>query len=270
MRRFETKKGVLALYMVLLVLLIFFLAFWQTCTTRKLPPVITGHSGNDTIDAAIVYGPLSYYLYADTLGGINYDMLRIYERESSLPVKFWPVVDMESAFEGLSSGKYDLLASAAADYEVRNHFLASESVFLDRLVLVQLSDASGKVRINSAVELGGDSIYVGAGSPAVSRIENLSREIGEEIIPVRLADTSDEYLCIKVAKGEIPLAVVNEKAAREMQKTYPALSYDNPVSFTQFQSWIFAPADSALYNKVNNWIVTFKETPEYRKIIEQY
>ena len=60
-----------------------------------------GDSTGDTIDVAVVYDPLSYYVYDDTLGGLNYDMLRIMESQTKMPLKLWPVVSLHDALRKL-------------------------------------------------------------------------------------------------------------------------------------------------------------------------
>lgn len=259
----------LVLYIVLLGAVVLIMGLSQNCR-HKLEPPVDGFSGRDTLDVAIIYGPLSYYMYGDTLGGINYDLLRIYEKQCSIPVKFWPVVDIKESFNKLESGAFDMLASVTADYSIRKKFLTTESVFLDRLVLVQLEGNPKHKLVTSALDLAKDTIYIAEGSPADSRLENLSHEIGEQINIVALKNMSDEYLCIKVAKGELPLAVVNEKTAMALQKTYPNLSFMNPVSFTQFQSWLLPLKEKDKFNKVNNWLKDFKTTDNYREIINKY
>ena len=81
---------------------------------------------------------------------------------------------------------------------------------------------------------------------------------------------TDEYLAMKVGAGEIPLAVVNENIAREMSKKYDNLSYDNPISFTQFQVWLINRNDSLLYNTINEWFESFRLSPDYRLLIDKY
>ncbi|MDE6577181.1 MAG: transporter substrate-binding domain-containing protein [Muribaculaceae bacterium] len=163
-----------------------------------------------------------------------------------------------------------MLASNPADNSVKKRFLTTESVFLDRLVLVQLADSAGNTPVKSALDLAGDSVYIQKDSPAASRLDNLSSEIGEDIIVVPDQKLSEEYLCMKVASGDIRLAVVNEKIAEKMKLKYPRLSYDNPVSFTQFQVWILPKGDTLLLHDVNFWLKDFIKSQQYRSIIDKY
>lgn len=258
-------------------LLIFFIsqvvilnAFMTACGESNGGKIKVGNSGKDTLDVALIYGPGSYYLYDDTLGGINYDLLRMFESQTGQKLKFWPVIDLESALEGIENQTFDLLASLPVDYDLKQRFQTTENIFFDRLVLIQKDSPFGKKNISSAIELGGDTVYVVSGSPAINRISNLSKEIGERIEVIALNDVSDEYLCMKVGENEIRLAVVNEKIASAMHQTYPDLSYNNPVSFTQLQVWLTSKEDTATIRQISNWFEDFRQTDDYRQIIKKY
>lgn len=246
------------------------MGFARSCSDGNLPPLAEGNTPGDTLDVAIVYGPLSYYVYDDTLGGINFDLLRQFSADSGTPVKFWPVVSFSESISKLEKGVFDVYASVASDYSIKQRFFTTESIFLDRLVLVQLMDSTGKSKINSALDLANDTVYVSAESPAIQRLVNLSKEIGDSIFIKADPSLSEEYLCMKVATGDIKLAVVNENTAAGLQANYPLLSFDTPVSFTQFQVWIAPKNDSVNILKINDWFDTFKQTSRYREIIDKY
>lgn len=197
-------------------------------------------------------------------------MLQAFGKETASPLKFWPIVNLHDALTRLENGKYDMLASLPSDNSVKQRFLTTRSVFLDRMVLIQLSDTSGNTPIHSALELSGKTIHIQQDSPAAMRISNLSNEIGDSIYIKAEQDMSEEYLCMLVATGKVPLAVVNEKIANKMQSQYPRLSYDNPVSFTQFQVWLINKDDTLLLHKANNWLDEFQSKPDYRQLIEKY
>lgn len=269
--RIKPKYAQTVMYVLLLVAVVVAMTMARRCSGGdRLAPLSQGNSPGDTIDIAILYGPLSYYIYADTLGGINIDMLRRFEKDTNTPVKLWPIVKLHDAFADLNNGTYDMIASLPADNSVKKNFMTTGSVFLDRLVLVQRADSSGNVRVKSALDLDGDTIRIQRDSPAGSRIGNLSNEIGGNIEVIAEDNLSEEYLCMKVASGDIPLAVVNEKTAKAMKDRYPRLSYDNPVSFTQFQVWVLARGDSALLKKVDGWLSEFENTEAYKDIVSKY
>lgn len=270
MKRLKAKPGQTVAYLLLLIAAVVLMATARRCGGSDLPLVRHGASEGDTIDVGLLYGPMSYYVYDDTLGGLNYDLLRQMQKDIGRPLKFWPVVSLEDAFQKLDDGTLEILASVPSDNSIKQRFNTTRSAFLDRLVLVQCPDSSGNLKVRSALDLGPDTIHIAKGSPAYSRLANLSGEIGQPI-PVKVHDDlSEEYLCMMVATGRLPLAVVNEKTAVHMSGTYPALSFDNPVSFTQFQVWLVAPGDSALLHTVDSWLESFSGTEKYRSLIKRY
>ena len=229
-----------------------------------------GFSRGDTLDIAIIYAPDSYYMDDDSIGGINHDLALNFSKDTDTPIKIWPLSQPAECMEKLESGVYDIVASLPLDNYIKNRFAVSESVFLDRLVLVQLSDSlTGSKPVNSSLDLNGKKVTVTAGSSALQRLKNLSEEIGGNIEIEESPDLSEELITIKVATGSIPFAVVNERVAKKIAESYPNLNYDSSISFTQFQVWIFNPSDSIPLQKFNSWFDSFRSTPIYQSILSQ-
>lgn len=267
----KPKYGQTLMYVLLLVAIVALMGMTRRCAGGDtLPALQRGNSAGDTIDVAVIYGPMSYYLYADTLGGVNFDLLTAFGRQMGRPVKMWPVVTLEDALGKLDDGTFDVLASLPSDNTVKERFLTTKSVFLDKMVLIQLSDTSGEVKIKSALDLAGDTVHIQSDSPSGARLTNLASEIGAPIVIKEEKDLSEEYLCMKVAKGDIAYAVVNEKTAEAMSRKYPRLSYDNPISFTQFQVWLLNRNDTALLSSLDTWLEDFRQRPDYQQIMSKY
>lgn len=257
-------------YLLIIVALAFIMGIAKNCSDIKNYKEQIGHSQGDTLDIAMLYGPSSMYLEADTFAGLNHSLAMIYSNQSGVPVKIWPVTDVADAMNKTESGAFDILASLPMDNEVKQKFRTTESLFLDRLVLLQLRDSvSGESQVSSSLELKGKTVYVPGGSPARKRLENLAKEIGGEITVIEEPELSDELIAIKVGAGQIPLAVVNERIAKKVSANYPLLSYDNPVSFTQFQVWLFNPNDSLQYKQFYDWFESFRTTDIYRELINE-
>lgn len=270
MRRYPTKYRQTAIYLVILISIILMMGFGRRCSRGlDLPQIIQGGSSGDTIDVAAIYGPMSYYLYDDTLGGLNHDLLMRMSRDLNKPLRLWAVSDLTSAIDGLEKGRYDILASLPSDSTVKSRFLTTRSIFLDRMVLIQLADSNGDLSIRSTLELGKDTVRIQRGSPVSARLTRLSAESGTPL-SIKEEDLSEEYLCMKVASGEYPLAVVNEKTAEKMKSRYPRLSYDNPISLTQFQVWLLNRKDSVLLESIENWLDSFINSKEGKTLLERY
>lgn len=270
MKRYPTKYRQTAFYIVILIFVFLLMGFGRRCSRGlDLSLIMHGNSSGDTLDVGTIYGPMSYYLYDDTLGGLNHDLLMRMSRDLGRPVRLWAVSDLPSAIEGLEHGRYDILASLPSDSTVKSRFLTTRSIFLDKMVLILLMDSDGTLSVRSTLELGDDTIRIQQGSPVAARLARLSAETGTPL-NIKEENLSEEYLCMKVASGEFPLAVVNEKTAAKMKQRYPRLSYDNPVSLTQFQVWLLNRHDSLLLNSIESWLDSFLNTDEGKALIERY
>ena len=260
----------LTAYVLIAVIIGFLIGIIKNCSHIE-GFIGDGFSKGDTIDIAILYAPGSYFQSLDSICGINHEIIKSFSTETKIPVKILPISDTANAMKMLEAGKYDILASMPLDNNIKKRFLTSESIFLDRLVLIQNKDTTtGEIAIKSSPELNGKKIYIAAGSTAAQRLLNLSNEIGGSIQIMEEENLSDELLTLKVATGDIPLAVVNERIAKKIASNYPNLSYENPVSFTQFQVWLFNQQDSTLYDKFYKWFDSFKERYDYHSIIDKY
>lgn len=257
-------------YILLIPIFIFIIGIFNDCG-RAQTTVLEGNSGGDTLDIALLYVPGSFYSYEDSVTGINHQIVLQFSEETSTPIKLWPLTDAAKALSKVKEGSFDILASLPLDNTLKKNFTVSESIFLDRLVLVQMTDSlSGNKIVNSSLDLNGKTVYVATGSSASTRMRNLANEIGGDISIEEVPDLSDELICLKVVNGSFPLAVVNEKTARKISELYPLLNYDSSVSFTQFQVWVFNPTDSIEAHKFNTWFDTFRETDTYRSIINNF
>ena len=270
MRNFSGKYLQIVFYIFILISVVFLMGITRECGTLKTKN-LEGNSGGDTIDIAIIYAPQSIYFHGDSLGGINKEVASQFSIDENLPVKLWPVANLQDAMKKVETGTFDILAALPLDQNIKERFLTSESIFLDRLVLVQLIDSVDSVSIvKTPLDLHNKRIEIPSGSPALQRLQNLANEIGGDIEVHEARGLSEELLCIRVAGGKIPLAVVSEKTAMAMSEEYPQLSYDNPISFTQFQVWLFNPNDSVLLKRFNDWFSEFKTTPHYNAILKKF
>ncbi|MCM1066530.1 MAG: transporter substrate-binding domain-containing protein [Muribaculaceae bacterium] len=229
-------------------------------------------AGGDTLTVAIEMSPLSYTLRNDTAEGFDYSILRAIGAEHHLTFDFYPTSDLDAAFLGLKNGDYDMVvASIPATNALKEYFLLTDAVYLDKQVLVQRRDSTGGAgAVSSQVQLLYDTVWVADGSPYRTRLRNMSRELGDTIYVESPAHHSSEHLAILTALGEVKQAVVNEAVARRIAAEYPNLDVSTPISFNQLQCWAVAPSDSVLLDSLNLWLGEFKHTPQYKALMEKY
>ncbi|WP_295727923.1 transporter substrate-binding domain-containing protein [uncultured Muribaculum sp.] len=268
------KKGNGLLYATLLLFVLLGMYGLRRCADAKNPVGVGGivPSGGDTIDVAIEYAPLVCYTYADTLGGVHYDMLREIASSHGVAIKFHPVTSFDRSLALLDDSVIDMLvADVPMTAEFRGRYRFLEPVLVDRQVLVQLRDSvSGHGPVRSALDLGGDTVWIAAGSSVESRIRNLGREIGDTIYIIPEKEYGPEQLAIMTATGEIPRAVISRRIAGEIAKDYPRLDVVTEVSFNQFQSWITGRHSDIAADSLDIWINRYKATDAYRALLERY
>lgn len=227
--------------------------------------------GGDTLAVAIEMSPLTYTLHNDTVEGFDYQILRDITSAHGMAVRFYPVAQLDRAFADLYHHKYDLLvASMPSTSALKEYFPLTDAVYLDKQVLVQRRDSTGRGAVTSQEQLLGDTVWVAEGSPGMTRLRNMSRELGDTIFIMSEPRYSAEHLAILTALGEVRQSVVNEGIARHIAADYPDLDIDTPISFNQFQVWAAAPGDSALVDSLNTWLTQFKLTPQYRALSHRY
>lgn len=266
------KKGATGTYIALLVAVVILMFMLKQCSSPVSRDSIAVKSAfGDTLNVAIDYSPMSMYSYGDTVGGFNYDVIRQLAVQNNLKLRFFPVNTIDRALQLLDSGYCDIIvADLPLTAEYKKRFLFTEPTFIDRSVLVQRRDSTGRKTLASVLDLAGKTVTVAAGAPVVDRIRNLSREIGDTIYISLDSTYSAEQLVMLVAAGEIDLAVVNDGIARRLAAKLPEIDVSTNISFSQFQSWITATGDTLLRDSINAMLGRFMLTPEYDELLIRY
>lgn len=261
------SKPKMSVYLILLALVLAAMVMLHRCSNNPTHP---DRSGGDTIEVAIGYAPMSLYMYDDTLGGFEYDLLRLISKHYGVAMKIRPMTSFSESLDMLDSGLRDIVvAQVAATTELKENYLLTDPVFIDRQVLIQREDSTGNIAVRSQLDLAQRTICVVKNSPTVSRISNLAREIGDSIYTQEL-DKSQEQLFLLVAAGEVEFAVINDKIAESMAKNHKGVNINTAVSFNQFQSWVLAKSDTTRLRMVNTWLKDIQSTPEYKTLHQRY
>lgn len=270
MRHPELKRGTLTAYILLLLGILTIMIMLRNCSGA------TWHTNDqratgDTINVAIEISPIGLSTRADTLSGFYYDMVRELARRHSRPLKIDGFTHLESALDRLDEGRYDVvIGDIPANSIIRQRFLATDPVLIDRQVLVQLADSAGNLRYPTQFDLTGDTIHVPCHTPFKTRLQHLTRELGDTIYIDESNEYGAEQLIIMVAIGELPNAVVNRRLAEIMKADYPRLDSSVEISLNQFQSWLTNRADSALCDTLNAWIAGFHGSDLERELTSRY
>jgi len=264
MRKLTTINKRMPLLLAVLAATVAAMVFLGKCSHERRPLFSNDFipSGGDTLDVAIEFNQSCYGVRGDSVFGRDYKIMQDISRRHGVPVKYHPFVPLRHATDGLLAGDYDIvIASMPLTVELKDRFLMTDPVYLDREVLVQLTDTAGEPPVRTPLDLAGDTVWITEDSPFRSRLENLSREIGDTIYIRTQPDATAEHLVILTALGRIPRAVVPETVADKLMRRYPRLDKSVAVSFTQFQSWALHPSATALRDSLNRWLSEPKTTP---------
>lgn len=255
LKRLEPRKGSLRLYVALLLAAVLAMFSVRQCSSSRIGPREYHAAGGDTVNIAIEVSPMGVVLSGDTLSGPYYDMVRRVFDGYGREVKFHPFTRLSDAMEWLREGRCRMVvAEIPVTAALNEEYIFVDPGVVDRLVLVQLADSAGNKPVMTQTDLGGKTLWVSKGSPAVMRIQNLSHEIGDTIIVKEDPEYGAEALGMLVALGELPggLTVMSRSVADSLKVRYPRLDVSVEVSFNQYKGWALMPADSLLRDSVSS------------------
>lgn len=272
MQKLEPKRGNIFIYIALLTVAIFVMVYAYNRSYRAPEPPKPVELGQDTLRVGIQISPLGVSTASDTLGGFYYDMIRQIASDNGLAITIDGFTQISAALEKLDRNDYDLVISdIPVTQNLREGYLFTNPIYADREVLVQRWDSiMGQPPISTQSELRGATVHISAQSPFITRLKNLSHEIGDTIYIIQDREYGPEQLMVMTSIGEIDNVVVNEHVAKAIARDYPNLDISLSLSFNQFQSWAVAKRDSVLLDSLNIYIDRFKDTPAFRSLIDRY
>lgn len=262
------SKKAIQLVTALLVIIAFLIFLLKRCSGPDYATYDV-RAGGDTLNIAIEYSPTGMYMSGDTFGGLNYEVATAICRNNGIHYNIIPVSGFADAARNLKTGVYDvLIPDAAAISELKDSFLYTEPVYIDRQVLVCRENV--ECEDFNVGSLASDTIWVPENSPYVERLRNLSKEIGDTIYIEEVPGVGSEALVMMVAVGDIRQAVVNSRLAQKMMTSGNlGIKIAGEISFNQFQAWMLNTDATALRDSLNIYISDFKKTAEYKNIIEK-
>jgi len=227
-----------------------------------------------TLRATMEYNSLSMYADKDTVSGFYYELVEAFARDHHLEVAIFPEMDIAKRLKGLNDGTYDLIAHGIpSTSELRDTLALTEPIILNRMVLVQRKPTTAEDStkyIRSQLDLAKQTVYITRAISTAKRLKNLSDEIGDTIYVKEMERYGNEQLIAMVAHGDIDYAVCEETLARVAADSLQQIDTNTPISFTQFHCWAVNKKSTALLDSLNTWILKYKKTKNYRKLLEKY
>jgi membrane-bound lytic murein transglycosylase F len=133
------------------------------------------------------------------------------------------------------------------------------------------ADENERKMLRNPADLIGKEVYIIKESAFKNRLENLSEEIGGEII-VRedSADAESESLMRRVASGEIKYTVADQMTAQVNQLYYPDIDISTVLSLPQQIAWAVRKNSPSLSQKINLWLEQIKKDGTLFILHEKY
>lgn len=233
------------------------------------------------IEALVDNTSISYFIYKGSPMGYEYELLKRLADYLKVDLKIKLITGIEEAFDLLNRGQGDILAFPLTVTTDRQQYAAFTNAFFNTCqVLVQKKPANWRMQppqvvekklIRNPVQLIGKEIHVIKGSSFQKRLENLSQEIGGQII-IRedSAQAETESLIRKVATGEIKYTVTDQTLAMVNYLYYPNLDINTVVSLPQQIAWAVRKNSPLLKDATNTWLAQVKKSAVLQVIFNKY
>ncbi len=227
------------------------------------------------------YNAYSYFIYKGQPMGFEYELLHQFGNYLGVDVEINVVKNINDMFTLLNEGKGDLIAFNLTVTKERSKKVAfTHHTNTTTQVLVQrrpknwrsmtLDQINSKI-ITNPIDLEGKTVYVRSGSSYISRLKNLSEEIGGDI-NIKIADPelTTENLIEMVAKGEIDYTISDENIARLDQASFTNIDISTKISLPQKIAWAVRKDAQQLLDTLNTWIDKILKKPVYYVIYNKY
>lgn len=270
------SKKLIILYAVLLIVAVATMS--QLWLFNQKPKVVLPRDYPEIKDEGILrmvteYNQSGYYVSGDTVQGFQYELSQAIAKISGLEVMTHLEMSLAKSFEELSDNQCDVIArNIPITSDMRDDYLFTDPIVLNKQVLVQRTAEAnnGQAPIRNQLDLAQKTLYIPKDSPALLRLQNLGREIGDTIYVIEEELYSTEQLMIMVAKGDIDYAVCDQQIARQTQKDLPEVDIRTDISFTQLQSWAVRKDSPILLDSLNSWLKQIKDSGLYDQIYKRY
>lgn len=233
------------------------------------------------INALVDNNSISYFIYKGQPMGYDYELLRLFAEHLNVRLKINVTTGIEKAIGKLNRGEGDIMAFPLTITKQRKEHVAfTRPHFNSYQVLVQRKPENWKhltaeqiedAMIRNPAELVGKEVHVLRNSSFIGRLENLSEEIGGDIlIKVDTSEAQSEELIKMVAHGRIDLTVADHSTAAVNAAYYPNIDVSTILSLPQQIAWGIRPNSPKLQEVFNTWLEQIKKEPTFMVIYNRY
>ena len=233
------------------------------------------------LKALLTYSATSYFLYKGEPMGYEYELVSQLADHLGLELEIILAKNLDNMLYDLTQGEVDIVAHGLAIISERKKYVAyTDPLYVTRQVLVQRKpdnwrrmtlDQIKDQLVQDPLDLIGDTVSVRKNTNYYTRLKNLSKEIGGDIV----IDILDGYLSTDeiirmVADGEIKYTFANENLAHINASYYPMLDIETPVSSQQNIAMTLRTNSPKLLEATNKWLKTQRRKTDYYVIYNKY
>lgn len=249
----KPKHTSLIVYICLLTVVIGAMAGIRNCS--HIPKIASGE-----LRVAITNSRLSYHTSGDSLDGINYRLLKEYARSKGLTLKLVPIFDLKKAFKGLSSGRYDLVASYPVDHALLDSFAVTKPIFIEKLFL--LSSGNPETILNI------DSVIIPKDSPAYIEIAKITDRFKKHVTINEISGASISEILNGLAKNN------NISAILSQSELPPHFLHNDSIhilaKYSQFHVWYTDKDNKFFSHELDCWLKQISNSEKYILLLKKH
>ena len=227
------------------------------------------------------YNAYSYFIYKGQLMGFEYDLVKKLAEHLGVGLELRVVKDIKQMFDMLESGEGDIIAfNLTITKERRREVDFTHSINSIKQVLVQRKPENWrdmklheieKEIIRDPADLIGKTIVVRNNSSYLSRLINLSEEIGGDINIVEAEpEATIEDLITQVANGEIDYTISDDNIANLNEVYHDNIDVRTAISLSQRVAWAVEKNSGKYLKEINHWLDSIKSTSDFVVIYNKY
>jgi len=213
--------------------------------------------------------------------GFQYELAKDFCDKNNLTMEIVIENDFERSFQLLLKGEADIISHSLTytkdrkkivnfidpQYEVRQMLIQHKPEGWEKMKKHEIENNL----IKSPTELIGRVIYVKKGSSYLKRLNNLSEELGDDIIiKEESGEILTEELIVMVADKTIEFTVADEDLADVGATYFDNIDVHMPVSLPTQVGWAIRKNSPDLLIQLNNWLNELKRKPDFNVLFKKY
>ncbi|HRX16149.1 MAG TPA: transporter substrate-binding domain-containing protein [Spirochaetota bacterium] len=221
--------------------------------------------------AVTSYGANNYFLYRGEPFGFEYELLRLLADDLGVKLEIQltdgrvPLMDiLNSDYGDIVASSITITKSRRKQYNFTRHFMKTKQVLVQRL------GRDGDI-VQDVTDLIGKEVVITENSHYYQRLQNLSEEIGGDILIKTVPpQIGEEELIRMVNDGSIDFTVADETIAMINNFYYPDVDINTPISFPQRIAWVVRRKSPSFRNYVNDWLSRIEADGTLEELYNKY